>query len=121
MKILFLPFINGNLKPIIQEITKDSMNVNIENMKRENENATASYGIEQNKFVLTDESGITLNDIKTQFKKNWEFLGNGMAKGTINGKPCSWIICHKGADLNESNIKKLIEIIRQHNLRLEHA
>lgn len=121
MKIIILPYILADSNDIVKTIIKDSMNVNIENTKREKETATVSYSIKQKKFVIADESGITQKDIVTESKNGWESLGNGISKGTINKKPCSWIVCHKGTDLSKQNIEKLIEIIRQHNLRLEHG
>jgi len=119
MQILFLPFCTGKLEPIVELIEKDPMKVFVE--KTPAESATNSYSMENNKFVITRESGIEKSDIIEQMKNSWEHLGNGMSCGPINNIPCSWIVCHKDADLSTPNIEKIIEFIRQQNLRNEHA
>lgn len=114
MHILILPYCKDDcLQPIVEAIKKDKMEVFVEQTKRDGESATTSYSIENNKFVISKESGIKKSDIIKQMQNDWEILGNGMSSGSINKKLCSWIICYKDADLSDRNIKdieKFIEI-----------
>lgn len=118
MHILILPYCKADcFVPIIKAIEKDEMEVFVENTKRKDECATTTYSVENNKFVISEESGIKESDIMKQMEDDWVMLGNGMSSGDINKKPCSWITCYKHADLSVRNIKKIVEIVETQKKR----
>ena len=113
MKILFLPYCKvPEMSIIAKTIQDDSMHVFVENTKRKNEGATFDYSYNHDKFIFTVESEITLEDLKKENFHNWNEIGNGISRGTINDKKCTWIVCHKDADLSDNNIKKIIQILK---------
>ena len=122
MKVLILPYLSSKkIGDVYKTINEDSMQVHVEQSKRKNQVALASYGVSKNKITITDESGINNDDLKKEMKNAFEFMGNGITSCSINGKPCTFIVFYKGSDLSKPNIEKIIGIIRQHNLRLEHG
>lgn len=118
MRVLFLPFCKSAVE-LYKAVNEDSMNLFPEQAKREGENPTVDYSIENSKFVFTPESGIDIENVKKQFSKNWNNLGGAVNRGCIDKIPCSWIVCHKGADFKQINIDKILGFIAQINLTHE--
>lgn len=130
MHVIFLPFCT-NISELQTQINADPIQMNTANQKiipnnrdiddniidaSKEECAKSKYSKEHTKYIFTQESGITQEDIDQLEEKIGDiYLGNGINDGVINGKPYTVFISKGGSDYSNATIQKMLQIVGQVN------
>lgn len=113
MHVIFLPYCNISNSELIKIIKDDEIKI----FPATDDSATVSYGIKHHKIHFAHGT-IDETLFKEYCKKtSFEFLGNRMSKGSIDKIPYTMLICQKGAEINQKNLDRLVEIINQENIK----